>query len=378
LEKADISATDNLHQRTLQPLLGGVVDSQTTKFAGNPISQVTAPNALTLSYDNRTRFRWAGRRFDWFALDELSYSGSKTQNTPTNPNYTRALTANSLGAEGGFLARVFPRHTKEVWDIKALVSERLDTQLQGPLLSLTLNDAQMSTYLRNLNHTDRLLTKNGLRWDDERSWLEAGVEYGENYRLPNGYKFGSQTCPGGAGENTVNAIYYSVKPTTPPPPVDPPGDQSLTDCVLYYSDAALPSPTITASSPLTVLKTNRPERGAFLNFSFNVPLPFTTKVSYLLENKGDIFANARNDIPTDTRYFDELSSSLLISALGNLSIKPEVDFYIYQARVTGYEIHTWQTMVSLSYSFAWRSGLPVRALLYANPAPKTTTPAGGK
>jgi hypothetical protein len=116
-----------------------------------------------------------------------------------------------------------------------------------------------------------------------------------------------------------------------------------------------------------------------LNFSFNVPLPFTTKVSYLLENKGDMFANLRNDLPTDTRYFDELSSSLLIAVMGNLSIKPEVDFYVYRARVTGYEIHTWQSMLSLNYSFDWRSGMPFgRTLLYANPAPKTSTPAGGR
>jgi hypothetical protein len=99
------------------------------------------------------------------------------------------------------------------------------------------------------------------------------------------------------------------------------------------------------------MKTNRAQRGIFLNFSFNIPLPATTKVSYLLENKGDLFANLRNDLPTDARYFDELSNSLLIAAFGNLSVKPEVDFYTYKARITGYEIHTWQTMVSLSYSF---------------------------
>src|ERR1700722_2863066 len=104
----------------------------------------------------------------------------------------------------------------------------------------------MSTYLHSLNHTYRLLTKNGVRWDDERSWLEAGVEYGENYRLPDQYKFGSQVCPGGAGENPANAVYLSPKPVIPPTPLDPPGDQSLADCVLYYSDVTLsPSPAIT-------------------------------------------------------------------------------------------------------------------------------------
>jgi hypothetical protein len=379
MEKADVSLTDNLHQQTLHPVAGGIVDAQTLKFNGNPISQVTAPNSLSLSYDNRTRIRWAGRRFDWFALDDLAYSSTTTQNTPTNPNYTRSLSSNSLGIEAGFLARILPVHRKEVWDIKVLVSERLDTQLRSPLISLPLNDVQTSTYLRALNHTYRLLTKNGFRLDDERSWVEAGIEYGEDYRLPKSYQFGNQMCPGGAGENPANAVYLSPKPVTPSVPAYPAGDQSLLDCVAYYSDAALfTSPTITDASPLSVMKTNRAQRGIFLNFSFNIPLPVTTKVSYLLENKGDLFANLRNDLPTDTRYFDELSNSLLIAAFGNFSVKPEVDFYTYKARVTGYEIHTWQTMVSLSYSFDWRRGLSPRALLYANPAPKTSTPAGGK
>lgn len=378
MEKADLSFTDNLHQRTLRPVPGGIVDYQPAKFAGNPISQVTAPNSVALSYDNRTRFRRAGRRFDWYALDEFSYSAVSTQNTPTNPNYTRALASNTLGLEAGFLARVAPRH-RQAWDIRALVSERLDTQLRSPLLMLPLGDLQGSTYLRGLNHSYRRLTRNGVRFDDERSWFEAGIEYGDNYRLPAAYRFGNQLCPGGAGENPANAEYFSPKPAVPPTPVFPAGDQSLLDCVAYNSSIAVSAtPTITNSSPLTVVKADRTEHGVFVNFSFNVPTPFSNKVSFLLENRGDLFANRRNDLSTDTRFFEELSGSLLIAAFGNLSVKPEVDFYLYESRVTGDQIHIWQSMISLNYSFDWHSGLSARSLLYPSPPPKTSTPAGGR
>jgi hypothetical protein len=105
---------------------------------------------------------------------------------------------------------------------------------------------------------------------------------------------------------------------------------------------------------------------------------FVTSVSYLLDNTGDLFANLRNDLATDTRYFDELSNSLLIAAFGNLFRQAEGGLLHLQSSCTGYEIHTWQSMVSLSYSFHWRRGLSPRALLYANPAPKTSTPAGGR
>ena len=323
-------------------------------------------------------------------MDDLAFSGSKTQDTPTDLNYTRSLSTNALGLEGGTLVRLFPKQ-KQVPDLKLLVSERFDTELIPPLLSLSLRDAQGSTYFRNLNRTYRGLTKIGIRLEDARSWFEAGVEGGENFQLPYQYKFGNQVCPAGAGEDYHNAIY--TNPPSSGTPAYYAGDQSLQDCVSFYSYAApssgpalgppyltpLTTPTIFAYSPLAIFKTNRRELGVFANFSLNVPLPFSTKLSYLLENKGDLFANGHNDLATDIHYLDQLSNSLIIAARGNLSIKPEVDIFFYDGKVNGYKIHTYQAAINLSYAFDWHSGLPLwRTMLYANPAPKTAMPASGR
>jgi hypothetical protein len=397
VEKMDLSVSVNTHQKTLQPITPpqGVdvasVDLQSAKFAGNPISQVTAPDSSSIRYDNRTRFRWSGQRADFFAMDDLVFAESKTQDTPTNPNYIRSLSGNALGLESGAVVRLFPK-LKQASDLKLLVSERLDTELSSPLLSLTLNDPQFSTYLRNLNRTYRALTKAGFRLESANSWIEAGVEGGENIGLPYQYKFGNQVCPAGAGEDYHNAIYAS--PLLPTNPAYYPGDQSLLDCVAYYSYSApaasttrlgapylppLNQATIFAYSPLAIYKTNRSEMGAFVNFSLNIPLPFSSKISYLLENKGDLFANGRNDLATDVHYFDQLSNALLIAARGNLSIKPEFDIFVYDGKVNGYKIHTYQAMLNLSYAFDWHSGLPLgKAMLYANPAPKTSMPPDGR
>lgn len=396
LEKLDLSGSLNLHQKTLQPITPpqGVqvssIDQQTAKFAGNPISEVTAPDSSAIRFANRTRFRWSGRRLDLFALDDLTFAESKTQDTPTNPNYTRSLSSNALGIETGALVRLFPS-LKQAGDLKLLVSERLDTEVSSPLLSLTLNDPQVSTYLRNLNRTYRALSKVGFRLENTNSWIEAGFEGGENFGLPYQYKFGSQVCPAGAGEDIHNAVYNS-----PPLPINPayyPGDQSLLDCVSYFSYSAPPTTpalgapylaplknaAIYAWSPLTIFDTNRRELGAFVNFSLTVPLPFTTKMSYLVENKGDLFVNGRNDLATDIHYFDQLSNSLIIATRGNLSIKPEFDLFLYDGKVNGYKIHTYQAVLNLSYAFDWHSGLPIgKTLLYANPIPKTNTGSGGR
>lgn len=396
LEKMDLSGAINLHQKTLQPITPppGVqvasLDLQSAKFAGNPIPEVTAPDSSSIRFANRTRFRWSGRRVDLFALDDLTFAESKTQDTPSTPNYIRSLSNNALGAETGLVVRLFPA-LKQAGDLKLLVSERLDTELSSPLLSLTLDDPQSSTYLRNLSRTYRALTKVGFRLENTNSWIEAGLEGGENYGLPYQYKFGNQVCPAGAGEDLHNAIYAS--PSLPTDPAYYPGDQSLLDCVSYFSYSAPPSTvplgapylpplahaTIYAWSPLTIYDTNRSELGAFVNFSLNVPLPFSTKISYLVENKGDLFANGHNNLATDIHYFDQLSNSLVIAARGNLSIKPEFDLFVYDGKVNGYKIHTYQAMLNMSYAFDWHSGLPVgKTMLYANPAPKTSTGSGGR
>jgi hypothetical protein len=183
-----------------------------------------------------------------------------------------------------------------------------------------------------------------------------------------------------------------VNPPTTAPPAYYPGDQSLLDCAAYYSYSSstatplgapylppLTTPLTFAYSPLTVFKTNRAERGIFVNFSLNVPLPFSTKLSYLLENKGDLFVNGRNDLATDFHYFDQLSNSLLIAVRGNLAIKPELDIFAYSGKVNGYKIVTYQALLNLSYAFDWHSGLPLgQTMIYANPAPKTQSPPGGR
>jgi hypothetical protein len=399
VEKTDFSASLNQHQTTLEPITAppgsqvASIDLQSAKFAANPTSQVTAPNSLSIHYDNRTRFRWSGQRFDFFGMDDLAYSGGKLQDTPINPRYLRSLSSNALGLEGGTLVRLFPR-LKQAADFKLLVSERLDTQLISPLLVLPLKDAQSSLVVRDLNHTYRALTKVGFRLEDSRSWIEAGVEGGEKFGMPSEYKLGDQVCGAGAGEDYHNAVYSS--PTAPSAgPAYYPGDQSLLDCVAYHSYAGTPSPlatplgppyfqppgapTIFAYSPLSIYKTNRNELGVFVNFSVNIPLPFSNRISYLLENKGDLFANGHSDIATDTHYFDQLSNSLLIAARGNLAIKPEVDIFAYSSKVNGYKMVTYQALLNLSYAFDWHSGLPLlRTMVYANPAPKASAPPGGR
>ena len=397
VEKTDLSIAINQHQRTLLPITPppgasvASIDLQASKFAGNPIPEVTAPDSSSFRYDNRTRFRWSGRRFDYFLMDDLAFASSKTQNTPFSPNYIRSLSSNALGFEGGTLVRLFPK-LKQDADLKLLVSQRFDTQLSSPLLSLTLHDAAFSNYLHNLNRTYRDLTKVGFRLENSNSWIEAGFEGGENFRLPSQYKFGNQVCQAGTGEDYHNAILSSPPQFTSPAYYS--GDQSLLDCVAYYSFAApagsaanlgapylapLSAASIFTYSPLSIVKTNRTELGAFVNFSLNIPLPFTDKISYLLENKGDLFANGRHDLATDTHYFDELSSSLLIAARGNLAIKPEFDVFVYDGKVNGYKIHTYQASLNLSYSFDWHSGLPLwKTMLYANPPTQDNSPTGGR
>jgi hypothetical protein len=89
-----------------------------------------------------------------------------------------------------------------------------------------------------------------------------------------------------------------------------------------------------------------------------------------LENRGEWFRNARHDVSLDTKYSDQLTASLVVPVVGNLSLVPKVDIFFYQNKVDLNFFRSVQTSVGLQYRFDWHAGLSFRkALRYPNPPP---------
>ena len=365
LEKADFGLTLNVH-RNLTGQLPFHSNDPNLIFNGVSVPQATAPNSNAISFDNRTRLLRTSRNLDWFFMDDLAFAGTKTQKcvnpSATAPagslaacNYVKSESTNTLSFEGGLLPYIHPRFRQPA-DLKLLLSARVDTQLDSPPEVIALPD--MMSLNGKLNHSFTLLGKFGVRLEDERSWLETGLELGKRLRTPEAIRFNTgQICPLNAGDKTVPGSFaYCVNTLVPPIP-----------------DGA----TFSAQT------TTRPAQGIFLNFSLNIPLPwqkpFSKPVAFLIENKGDLFFNRAHDLNTDTRYFDKWANSLVIPVLGNFSLKPEVDVFFFENKIGGVSYHSVQTMVTFGYQFAWHQGLPWwKTLQYANPSPTTSSPTGGR
>jgi hypothetical protein len=295
-----------------------------------------------LSADYRIRLSRLAKYVDFFSLSESAYSRELTRQLLNN-EYLRNQKTNMWVGEVGLNPRIFPSQ-KQARGWKGLLSARVETQLVKPVATFSLAGASIlrGPTGRWLN----LVGKGGIRFQGDKSWFETGYEIGEMIDTPVAYLFN----PGG--------VYCRA--------TDARKQDSLAACVQQYSSAGL----ITASSSFVPVTSSRPLQGAFLNFRLSFPLPLQKDLALVLENRGEWFRNTPRDVSLDTKYSDQFTASVVIPAVGNLSLVPKVDVFFYENKVDRNLFRSIQTSVGLQYRFDWHAGLTFRkALRYPNPPP---------
>ena len=332
-----LSAAYNLNQHN-----HGTEKRVSELFAGVPVSRVTSRESSTLSADYRIRLSRLAKYVDFFSLSESAYSRELTRQLLNN-EYLQNQKTNMWVGEVGLNPRVFPSQ-KQARGWKGLLSARVETQLVKPVATFSLAGASIlrGPTGRWLN----LVGKGGIRFQGDKSWFETGYEIGEMIDTPVAYLFN----PGG--------VYCRA--------TDARKQDSLAACVQQHSSAGL----ITASSSFVPVTSSRPLQGAFLNFRLSFPLPLQKDLALVLENRGEWFRNTPRDVSLDTKYSDQFTASVVIPAVGNLSLVPKVDVFFYENKVDRNLFRSIQTSVGLQYRFDWHAGLTFRkALRYPNPPP---------
>jgi hypothetical protein len=311
-------------------------------FAGVPVSRVSSRESSTLSADYRIRLTRLAKHVDFFSLSEATFSREMTRQLVNNQYLVNQKT-NLWAGEAGINPRIFPAQ-KQAKGWKGVLSARVETQLFRPVATFILPDA--STLRGPVNRWLNLLGKGGIRYQGEQSWLETGYEIGELVRTPVAYLFN----PGG-----INCRATDVR-----------RQSTLAACVQQSGAAGL----ITGSSSFVPVTSSRPLEGAFLNFRLSLPLPFQRNLGLVFENRGEWFRNSRHDVALDTKYSDQVTASLVIPAVGNLSVVPKVDAFFYENKVDRNFYRSIQTSIGLQYRFDWHAGLSFwKALRYPNPPP---------
>jgi hypothetical protein len=173
----------------------------------------------------------------------------------------------------------------------------------------------------------------------------------------------------------------------------PAANAPFLDWISYLStsqtnpDGSKAAAQIDSSTKFTANYVSRPLSGFFANFSLNIPLPIGKypdwaggkPIAWLMENNGRWFVNNKGDLATQTKYYDKLAFSLVVPVVGNLTLKPEVDFVFYRNKVAEIPFRSTTYQGTLSYTFSWRQGQPLtRVWRYASPAPTASMPTSGR
>jgi len=294
-------------------------DERSKLFAGIPLSQLSAHRSHSWDFDQASKLIWFGKNVDLYTLDELRYSADITRQEegPTIVNQKNNL----LAAEGG----LYLHSTKGLPRLMMLVAPRYETQFSEPINVFALASGDKLVVGPGKSHS--LLLKLGPRWENRKSSIEGG------------YQFGAQ----------FNAIdQYVFNPGTPSEVIcRPTADTSIPSCIKNSS-------LITLDSDLKIERGLRFRNGFFLNFKVLVPLH--PRLSYLLENRGEFFFTRGDDNSTDTRYVDDIKQTLSIPLIGSLFFEPKFEVFLYQNKVQ--RTNFWQTQAAftVTYKFNWFRG----------------------
>lgn len=337
-------------------------------FSGiNTFSQLSTPESSKLGLWTRVRGGYQfPRYFDFFAAGEekVTYAAVRIPNLSGNGDfgpYQGTLADNLVRSEIGLLSKPAWRRAP----FRILLSENLLTQVTNPFLDLfevppcgTPGCIPQATIfpVRNLGKNYLLMTRLGARLQNENSanWFEAGREYGENFGIPIGF---SLQDPGRAQPFSCSLA----------------GNLSLTQCI--YSD-----PLFNVQSQVLPNLQNQPISGWFTDFHIAVPL-FPSKLQLTVDSYGELFDRRQQDTSFNTRFYEDLTTSLKIPLWGNLTFAPQVEVFFFQNKVIpGQSLltnhYTFVTSsLKLEYQFAWRRGVGIkRALRYPGGASTAASP----
>jgi len=261
-----------------------------------------------------------------FGLSESEYESQYVRGSGP------AVLKNSLAFEGGILPRIgklfFP-----------LLSLRGQTPLAAPIETFTVDGGALQHAIK---RDKDLLGKFGARYENLKSWIEAGYQFGEKLSTPGGFIFNPDSaapivCRLGKVGKDANG-----------------NDLTVGGCIDENKSV------IDVGSGFTLIPVNKFEHGLFLNFVMTVPLPFKNGLTYTMENHGNAFFNrpAGIDLPVDTRYYDTWAQSLAIPLPGNFSLVPKFEYLYFRNKVDNSSLSRWQQTINFQYNFDWRPGIP--------------------
>jgi 2',3'-cyclic-nucleotide 2'-phosphodiesterase (5'-nucleotidase family) len=246
-------------------------------FLGNPVPQLSTKRSHTIGYDIQPKLVYSWHRIQLFETSEESYNVQYTGNA--NASRTVNQKQNLLSSDTGLAYDIMDRQLPH---LELVGTFHYETQIVHPTLDTLAPLPKGVTIVQPADtaRTHYLLPRVGVRYKDRTSWIEAGLEDG--------------------GE--LNAV--RLIPVTPPP---------------------------ATGQEFSLLRTNILASGAY--WKWHLVVPFSSVVSWTVDEDGDFFFNERGDSQTDTRFRSDSKTSVNFKVFPSLSFAPTYEFFYYANKV---------------------------------------------
>jgi hypothetical protein len=283
-------------------------------FPGNPVPQLLAKRSHAIGYDITPQLGYSWHRFKLFENTEERYNIQYTgnANAARTINQKDNLLSSDTGLAFDFRDRALPH-------FEAVASFHYETQIQHPtaatLAPLPKGDSLVPPV--DTGRTHYLLPRIGARFVNRTSWIEIGLEDGGQLQA-------------------VRLI-----PVTPPP---------------------------TSGPSFHLLRDNIPVSGTY--WKWHLVVPFSNKVSWTVDEDGDLFFNQHDDSQTDTRFRSDTKTGVNFKVFPSLSFAPTYEFFYYSNKVRGDWYWQGQASIQMKFQFDfWNGHHWSDELKYKIPAP---------
>jgi hypothetical protein len=324
LDKASIGFTAVTHNGSEQAL--------SQEFAGVQNGEVNAKHSHSWAWDLNSKYTLFHTKYDLFTSEGMSYASSFTAQ-PSGPR-SETQSRNQFAVDWGTYLHPWYKN-KKFPQLSNVLSGHFETQLANPLTTISLSpippNTNSSTLTFKQGRTRLLLGRMGARFQDRKSFVEAGLEGGETLNAIQ--EFSLLTALGGP------VLTCSLQATV-----------SLSKCVNGFNQAN-PQTPVTSTSQVSVIRSAQPRYGTYWNIGLTVPINKT--VSYNFQDSSDYFFKSSGDNSADTRFRHKLVSTVKVLVFPNLSFEPTYTIFLYENKIDYNFLVQQQYTVNMNYSFDW-------------------------
>jgi 5'-nucleotidase-like protein len=297
-------------------------------FTGFSAPGINGANSHTWQVSKQAELVRSGRWLDEYVRNQLDYSSQvNEQIAPALPSVSQSKNRDQFDTGifyhpftscHNFLPCPAPRKQYPKLGI-VLEPLRFDSPLAQEELIIGPKTNQQKV---NLERTQNVLARAGLRIENAKSHFEAGYEAGWERGALVTFAAGTTSCPPLPNQSPFGCL------TTLVPPVH-----------------------------IDQIRDTRDQRGFYVDYAWTTPIPVRSNWKNIVQIQGEWFPfGPSNDNSSDTRKLYDINEKLSIPLFASLSFQPGGEYYLYRNKFGVSSLIRWTPSASLTWSFDRYSG----------------------